>query len=75
MSPFLLGVSSSSRNRVLGGTYIYANGESSGFFIFRTKPHVQFPKLTLINHSRRLKNGFRRKRLSVPVPRNETVYR
>ena len=37
LSPFLLGVSLSSRNRVLGGTYIYAHGEASGFFVSETQ--------------------------------------
>ena len=32
MSPFLLGVSLSSRDRVLGRTLVYSHGEASGFF-------------------------------------------
>ena len=34
MSPFLLGVSLLSWDRVLGRTLVYLHGESSGFFVF-----------------------------------------
>ena len=36
MSSFLLGVSLSPRNQVLGRTFILAYGEASGFFCVRT---------------------------------------
>ena len=41
MSPFLLGVSLSSRDRVLGRTLVYSHGEASGFFCIRTLPCAQ----------------------------------
>ena len=41
MSPFLLGVSLSSRDRVLGRTLVYSHGEASGFFCIRTLPRSQ----------------------------------
>lgn len=41
MSSFLLGVSLSPRNRVLGWIYTFEHGQASGFFIFRARPRVQ----------------------------------
>ena len=38
MSPFLLGVSLSSLDRVLGRTLVYTHGEASGFFVFGRFP-------------------------------------
>ena len=40
MSPFLLGVSLSSWNRVLGRTLTLAYGEASGFFVFGLVHHI-----------------------------------
>ena len=54
MSPFLLGVSLSSLDRVLGRTLVYSHGEASGFFIWRysrAKDHINprgFPMSTSI---------------------------
>ena len=51
MSPFLLGVSPASRNRVLGGTYICAHGDASGFFVPRCLVLNSDPVSLLIRHS------------------------
>ena len=40
MSPFLLGVSLSSLDRVLGRTLVYSHGEASGFFCAQTSRNL-----------------------------------